>query len=287
MTASQVDLNHENLYSALEQSLAMILFDPEGNILRANHNFAQVIGYSKEELATMHHRELCLESFTNSRDYKVFWDNLRDNKAFHNKVERVQKDGSILWLDATYTPVISETGTVEGVIKIANDITNQEIIIKNSTDEFMALVEEMTASTNEVHHASQQAVTDIEKLRYEAETVETYVEKISSMATAVKDISSQSNLLGLNASIEAARAGDNGKGFAVVANEIRKMADSSKGSAEDISKQLEQITSSVSTTVDMVQQVTEQINKNSEIIEELKDAYEHVTKTAEDLASLI
>lgn len=287
MHANQVDLNQEHLFSAIEQSLAMILFDPTGKILNANDNFAHVVGYSKEELSNMHHRELCLDTFTSSHDYTVFWRNLRDNKAFNNKVERVKKDGNILWLEAMYTPVINEAGQVEGVIKIASDITNQEMIIKNSSEEFMALVEEMTASTNEVHHASQQSVNDMGKLQEESQIVRDYVDKIGTIAITVKDLATQSNLLGLNASIEAARAGEQGAGFSVVASEIRKMSDSSKSSAEEISKQLEQITDSVSNTVEMIKQVTDQINDNSVVIEELKNAYEHVTKTAEELSSII
>lgn len=287
MSIKQLDFDRENLFAALERSLAMILFDPNGNILDTNDNFADVIGYSKVELTNMHHRDLCLDEFTHSNDYITFWKNLRDNKAFHDKVERVCKNGNVIWLDATYTPIVNDSGKIEGIVKIATDITKQEAAIKNSSDEFMALVEEMTASTNEVHHATQQVISSMEKLNKESIEVQENVDNISSMATTVKNIASQSNLLGLNASIEAARAGEQGRGFSVVASEVRKMADTSKKSAEDISKQLEKIRNSVSAMVETVKQVTDNVSKNSVTIGELQKAYEHVTQTAEELSTIM
>lgn len=271
MTIKEQILDKEILFNAIKRSLAMIVFDSNGKILWANHNFSQVIGYEVEELTNMQHKQLCLPAFTNSKEYGMFWQNLRNNKAYHDKVERVTKDGTILWLDAMYTPVVNEEGRVEAVVKIATDITRREAVLKESTSEFIALVEEMTASTNEVHNASETAVTDIEKLEEESMIVKENVEKIQSMASIVKDIAAQSNLLGLNASIEAARAGDHGRGFSVVANEVRKMADTSKSAAEDISNQLNHILNSVTVMAEKVSQVTDNINKNSESIDELKN----------------
>ena len=177
MTVNQIDLNQENLFAAIKRSLAMIVFDSEGNILWANENFSKVIGYRTDELENMHHSNLCPPSFTESKDYKTFWDNLRNNKAFHDKVTRIKNDGNIIWLEAMYTPVVNANNEVESIIKIATDITKQEKVLRNSSDEFMALVEEMTASTNEVHHTTERTVYDIEKLKSESDIVRNNVEK--------------------------------------------------------------------------------------------------------------
>jgi len=287
MTVTQHGLNHENLFAAIERSLAMIIFDSQGKILWANSNFSKVIGYEVEELLNMHHRQLCLTTYSNSQDYVDFWNNLRDNKAFHDKVERLKKDDSVLWLNAFYTPVVNAEGKVDSIIKIGMDITNQEQVLNNSSNEFMALVEEMTASTNEVNNGSQQAVQDMGQLKNEFNNVIENIGKINTMASTVKKIANQSNLLGLNASIEAARAGEHGQGFSVVASEIRKMADTSKNSVEDISNQVNQITKSISDMSEMVNQVMDSIDRNSVSIGELKSAYEHIAKTAGELSDIM
>src|SRR5699024_12749209 len=109
------------------------------------------------------------------------------------------------------------------------------------TDELMDLVQQKQAHKNEVHNDFQENVNETKRIKNESDTMEHSVEQIASMTTTVKNIASQSNILGLNAGIEAASAGEQGQGLAVVAKEIRKMSDTSKKSAEDISEQLAQI----------------------------------------------
>src|SRR5699024_6161665 len=287
MALEEMELNSDNLFKTIKQTLAMIVFDTHGQILWANDKFSNVVGYSIEELTGMHHRELCTDTFKNSEEYTIFWRHLQENKAFHDKVERVQKNGEIVWLDAMYTPVVNEAGHVESVIKIASDITKQETVLKNSSKEFMSLVEKMTVSTEEVHTVSTQTAKDMDVLETESEVVKDNIEKIESMTAAVKKIASQSKILGLNAGIEAARAGEQGRGFAVVANEVQKMAADSNQSAEDIVRQLEQISKSVDNMTEMVKEATDHINRNSVYVEELKKAYEDISKTAEELVTLI
>src|SRR5699024_3376755 len=190
-------------------------------------------------------------------------------------------------LDAIYSPVLDEAGRVESVIKIATDVTEQEKTIKDSTDEFMGLVEEMTAHTNEDHNAFQEIVSETKRLKNESDTMEHSVEKIGSMTTAFKNIAAQSKIRGLNAGIEAGRAGEQGQGFAVVAKEIRKMSDTSKKSAEYISEQLAQIKTYVSIMTEMVDHVSDSVYKNSESVEELRNAYEQIMNTAEKLSTVI
>lgn len=278
-------LNETRLFNAIERSLAMIVFDVDGKILWANEHFSNVIGYSPIELENMHHRQLCLDDFKDSAEYQSFWGKLGRNQAYHDKVQRVDKSGNVLFLDAMYTPVLDDNGRVERVIKIASDITEQERILKESSVEFMEVVTEMTHYTNEVHQAFEQIVDGMGHLKEDANTMEDSVKKIGVIATYVIDIATRSNILGLNANIEAARAGEHGRGFAVVANEIRKMADTSKGAAEDITSQLMQIDKYVLAMIEMVDKVTENVQGNSDAINELRSAYKRIGRTAEKLSS--
>jgi methyl-accepting chemotaxis protein len=274
------------MLSSIQNHLAMIEFDTQGKVLWANHHFASAMGYKIDELIGAHHRIFCLPEFASSPAYEQLWGDLRQGRAFQDKIIRVTKDGRKLTLEATYMPVLKED-QVEAVVKVATDITKREDVFRQSTYELMAMVEEMTANTDEVLATSKLIATSMTKLNSESGGVKKQVNSIQSVTDMVKEISAQSHLLGLNAAIEAARAGEHGRGFEVVANEIRKMANSSKQSAENISLQLLDIVRSVSLIMQQIEEITEQISSNENAIEELKTAYEHIAITTENLASSI
>lgn len=71
-------LNEKAVLAALEQSLAMIKFNVQGEVLWANENFAHAMEYSLSELVRVHHRRFCTEYFANSPDYALLWNNLRN-----------------------------------------------------------------------------------------------------------------------------------------------------------------------------------------------------------------
>jgi methyl-accepting chemotaxis protein len=104
--------------------MAVIEFSLEGNILSANNNFCQVMGYTQNEITDRHHSTLCDSTYVNSQEYKKFWNRLRSGESFSGKFSRRSKHGKIIWLEATYFPVSDNAGKVAKVIKIASDITS-------------------------------------------------------------------------------------------------------------------------------------------------------------------
>lgn len=275
------------MFTAMEQSLAMIAFNVQGEVLWANHIFAEVMEHNLDALPGMQHKNFCPPEFSESRNYGEFWNNLRNGEAFHDKVRRVTGSGRLLWLEAFYTPVLDEDGQVQNVVKIATDITARQNVLESSSNEFMSVVKAMTARTNEVHDASRTIVNDIETLHQESKVVKSNVEMIGSVVSLVKNIADQSHMLGLNAAIEAARAKEYGSGFSVIADEVRKMAYTSKQSADEISGQLAEILKSVSVMMDMVNQVTGKIENNSDSINQLRQSYDHILQTAIKLSTIV
>ncbi len=287
MQTTDIGLDKSLLFSAISNSLAMILFNDQGQVLWVNDHFAHAMEYEAKEMIGLHHRQFCLNDFVSSPDYARFWSDLRGGKAFQDKIKRVTKNGSILTLEATYTPVMNEENRVQAVIKVATDITVRDNILHESTTDLMAMVEEMTSSTDEILGASQKIADTMNAINLDSQSVKESVENIQQITAFVQTIASQSHLLGLNASIEAARAGEHGRGFEVVANEVRKMAETSKNSARDISEQLQAISVSVASMTSQVEAVTNQVNANVISINELKIAYTQVASNTEKLASTI
>jgi methyl-accepting chemotaxis protein len=108
---------------AIEQSLAMIEFDAQGTILRANKNFCAVMGYTAAEVAGQKHSLFVGEAYARSDDYRAFWDKLRRGESVSRQFERLAKGGRKVWVQASYNPVSDENGRVVKVVKVATDIS--------------------------------------------------------------------------------------------------------------------------------------------------------------------
>ena len=119
--------NFEASYDALSKVQAIIWFDPDGNILSANENFLQTLGYSEEEVVGQHHRMFVQPSYGNSQEYKDFWKNLADGNGLSERFARVRKDGETVYIEASYNPILGADGKVEKVVKFAIDVTKKAI----------------------------------------------------------------------------------------------------------------------------------------------------------------
>jgi PAS domain S-box-containing protein len=129
-------INSKKQLEAINRSTASITFDIDGFILDANTLFLQSMGYKpneKKQIIGKHHSIFVSYEYSKSDEYKIFWDTLRSGKFFEGVVERKKVDGGIIYLQATYNPILDSKGNVTSVIKIATDIT-ENVISKNKID---------------------------------------------------------------------------------------------------------------------------------------------------------
>jgi methyl-accepting chemotaxis protein len=108
---------------ALDKSLAVIEFDLRGNVLRANKNFLDVMGYELSEIVGKHHAMFVPEEIRRSADYDAFWSDLRTGVFKRAAFPRITKAGKRVWIEATYNPACDEKGNVKKIVKFASDIT--------------------------------------------------------------------------------------------------------------------------------------------------------------------
>jgi methyl-accepting chemotaxis protein len=234
----------EALTEALDRSQAMIEFTPNGDILHANANFLSVMGYTLSEIAGRHHRIFCDEAFL--REQPRFWEELARGQFKSGLFMRHNSRGQAVWLEATYNPIRDGSGKVVRVVKFASDITArieqnhatreaarlahstaQETL--HSAEEGAGLLRAVVQTSSLIASQVDEAIALIGQLNEQSRSIEAIVSTISAIAD-------QTNLLALNAAIEAARAGEQGRGFAVVADEVRQLAARTSLSTDEIAR---------------------------------------------------
>ncbi len=124
--AAQCALEQEAKLKAIDRVLGVIEFTPSGEILDANANFLAAVGYRKEEIVGKHHKIFMPSGQADQPAYHAFWQSLGSGSVQQGQFKRVARDGSELWLEASYNPVFDDTGKVSKVIKFATVITAQK-----------------------------------------------------------------------------------------------------------------------------------------------------------------
>ncbi|HNE85073.1 MAG TPA: HAMP domain-containing methyl-accepting chemotaxis protein, partial [bacterium] len=205
--------------------------------------------------------------------------------------------------------------SVESISKASSDVaggaeqqSNQATLVAVAAEEMSATIVQTTANTGDAVRLSQQAeeATDRGKMVVEdtvnglqnissvvSESAQTLLElgktvaQIGTVIEVINDIADQINLLSLNASIEAATAGDAGKGFAVVANEVKNLAEDTTRSTTEISQMIEKIQHAMANAIRAMERGTMEVEKGRALGHKTAEAFDEILKASEHVREMI
>lgn len=158
-----------------------------------------------------------------------------------------------------------------------NKISDEANHIRETTENAVKVSQTSIAHMTETINAVSDSAAEVNSINDKAQFFHDKITEISSIIGMIRKISSQSSMLALNASIEAARAGQSGKGFAVVANQMTELSRNTSQSAETIVKYVEELRSSISELIELVNDTTTHLNENNEMMQRSVDDFNVMT----------
>lgn len=292
-------MGQQSVIDALNRSQAIIEFTPEGDIITANTNFTDAVMYDLNSIKGKHHKIFCDDDFYHKNP--TFWQNLQQGQFRSGQFLRKNKLGNDLWLEATYNPIFDGNNNVVKVIKFASDITEnieREALVNKAsviaydtsletvkiTEKASRLLNSSVEISNDVSEKAHETTEQINKLNQQSDNIQAIV-------STIRAIADQTNLLALNAAIEAARAGEQGRGFAVVADEVRQLASRTSQSTSEIAivvSENQEITTSVQDGMNAVSNFVEkgklQISEVAQVMGEIQSGASNVAETVGSLS---
>lgn len=220
-----------------------------------------------------------MEMYKNTISYKA----IQTRKRQIAYVNKEKSQFGIPYI-AISTPIM-DSDKFQGVLTIVSSTERFDTLVIIG-EELLFAVEELYAYSQNLSAQSEELAATAKNMDSETRNVNLKINSVTEITATVKKISQRSNILGINASIESARAGEHGRGFAVVAEEVRKLADSTKGSAAEIEQDIARVQDSISLLIESVNQLAIVSEYQAQGVVELTKSLSQIANMAKKIVNM-
>ncbi|KXI27622.1 methyl-accepting chemotaxis protein [Paraglaciecola hydrolytica] len=289
----------DGIFAAVNRSMVVVEYNPAGEVIKASDNFLSAMGYSPQDAIGLSHKVFCQSNYVQSGEYRSFWSRLVGGEYISGKYPRVSKTGQQVWLEGTYNPIYDNRKQLVKIVEFATDITSSVTQAQQTNElafESTKRTDSISSNGIEIANQAMKSMQDVSlglnAAAKDINALNEQSEQISNIVNTISAIADQTNLLALNAAIEAARAGEQGRGFAVVADEVRQLAGRTSKSTAEIGavvklnnefasnavKSIEKIVIDAQHSVELVEQTGDTIKKINQSTKEMVDVISQMTK---------
>lgn len=259
-------------FDAISRAQAVIEFTPDGEILGANENFLNALGYQLADIKGRHHSMFCEPGYTQSAEYKQFWKKLAGGEFVADEFMRLGKGGKRVYIQASYNPIFDMNGKVFKVVKFATDVSERV----NNVEELGRVLQAMSDGDLTLT-ISKPFLPALEALRtnYNATcaklrtTMQTILENAGAIAAASQEIQTASN-------------------------DLAKRTEQQAASVEETAAALEEITTTVADSSNRAQDAGTLVRKTKEnaeysgkVVSQAVDAMGKIEQSAGEIGNII
>jgi len=276
--------------TAMDRSQAIIEFEPDGTVIRANANFLATVGYSAGEVEGRKHAMFCSPEHAASAEYRQLWTDLARGEFRVGKFERIGRGGRKIWLRATYNPVFGPDGRVLKVIKFAQDVTEDELERMRADEARRAGEEEQNAVVATLAEGLGRMARGDMTVRIDAAFPGAYQKLKEDFNAAVTSL--KTALGSINDSTAAINAGSNE--IANAADDLSKRTEQQAARLEETAAALDQITATVRRSAEGAQQAASVVTgargdaeRSGQVVRQATEAMSEIEKSSQQIGQII